>query len=129
MKLIVAVNNKGYIGLNDSLPWRCSEDLKHFKEKTMGCKLLVGRKTFEAMPPLKGRELIVVGKGYHTMEEALAKNPDWVIGGASIYEQLAPYCNEFHISDINDDTIGDTMLPAINMSHIKLYKYYFEPDK
>ena len=73
MKVIIAVNKNGYIGKDDKLPWRCKEDLKHFKEMTMGCKLLVGRTTYESMPKLEGREMIVVGTSYNTLKDALAK--------------------------------------------------------
>jgi dihydrofolate reductase len=127
MKLIIAVNKLGFIGLNDDLPWgrKCPDDLKHFKKMTMGSKCLVGRKTFEKLPPLKGRELIVVGTGYHTLEEALAMKPDFVIGGKRLYESVAHLCNEFHISEIEDDTIGDTLFPMIDMIHGEVFKYQF----
>lgn len=130
MKLIVAVNKLGYIGLNDTLPWRSSEDLKHFKKMTEGCKLLVGRKTFESMPPLKGREVIVVGTGYNTLEDALRQSPDWIIGGASIYEQTSHLCDEHHISIIDDDTIGDTKLNSLEGSdYTTTYLYYFKTNQ
>lgn len=127
MKLIVAVNKKGYIGLNDELPWRSKEDLKHFKENTLGCKLLVGRKTFEKMPALKGRQFLVVGTGYLTLEEALSMNPDWIIGGASIYKQTSHLCSEHHISIINDDTEGDTKLDPLTAGEgTKTFLYHFD---
>jgi len=124
MKAIVAVNKLGYIGLNGDLPWRCKNDLKHFKEKTMGQKLLLGRKTFESLPLLKGRELIVVGTGYNTLEDGLSQNPDWIIGGGKIYEQTLHLCDELHMSIIDDMTVGDTIF---NMGDFrgKLYKYNF----
>ena len=50
MKAIIAINKLGYIDKEESLPWKCKEDLNHFKKMTMNCKLLVGRKTFETLP-------------------------------------------------------------------------------
>lgn len=130
MKLITAKNKKDYIGLNGGLPWKCSADLRYFKEQTNGCKLLVGRKTFESLPPLKNRELIVVGRGYHTLNEALDLNPDWVIGGASIYAQCAYLCDEWYISIINDYTEGDTLLSLPKLDNPpKVIYNYFEPNK
>ena len=128
MKTIIAVNKAEYIGKDDKLPWNCKEDLKHFKNLTMGCKLLVGRTTYESMPQLKGREMIVVRKGYNTLEEALEKNPDWVIGGKRIYESTIHLCDELHISEINDKTIGDTKIPDIKSFSGKKIIYKFDTD-
>lgn len=127
MKLITATGFNNSIGLNGGLPWKCREDLQHFKRMTLGCKLLVGRKTFETLPPLKDRELIVVGTGHFTLEEALSKNPDWVIGGASLYKSTMHLCEEIHISHIKDFTIGDTFFELIPGEY-SVHHYYFESD-
>jgi dihydrofolate reductase len=124
MKLIVAINNLGYIGKEDKMLWQCKDDLKHFKHMTLGKKLLVGRKTFENLPPLKDREMLVVGTGYLTLEEALDKDPDWVIGGASIYRQTHHLCEEFHISKINNNDVGDIKFPDIEMDG-QIFYYNF----
>ena len=130
MKLITAINTKGFIGLNGELPWRSSADLKYFKEQTVGCKLLVGRTTFEKLPPLKGRELIVVGTGHYTLQEALDLKPDWIIGGASIYQQCAHLCDEWHLSIINDTTVGDVRLPEITTgTNTKIIFNYFNTNQ
>jgi dihydrofolate reductase len=117
MKMILAINKKMYIGLDGDLPWKrnCSADLKHFKKLTMGGKLMVGRVTYENLPKLKGRTLIVVGEGYNTLQEALDQKPDWVIGGKSLYESTVHLCNELHISVINDETIGDTSINLLKL--------------
>jgi len=128
MKAIIAINKAGFIGKDDKLPWRCKEDLNHFKEMTMGCKLLVGRTTFESMPKLDGREMIVVGKGYNTFEEALNKEPDWVIGGKRLYESTIHFCDELHISEINDETIGDTRAPDFKEYKGRIIKYKFDTN-
>lgn len=129
MKLIIALNNKNYIGLNGGLPWKSSEDLQHFKKLTMGFKLLVGRTTYESMPNLPGRELIVVGKGYKTLDEALELKPDWVIGGKMLYESTIELCSEMHVSEINDNTIGDTLAPDLNKFKGEVYIYKFNVNK
>lgn len=128
MKTIIAVNKAGYIGKGDKLPWRCKEDLKHFKKMTMNCKLLVGRTTYESMPKLEGREMIVVGKGYNTLEDALDKNPDWVIGGKRLYESTIHLCDELHVSEIEDETIGDTKAPDFKNFKGEIKKYKFNVD-
>jgi dihydrofolate reductase len=132
MKGILAVNNLGIIGKGDSIPWRCNEDLKHFKEMTMGCNCLVGRKTYESLPPLKGRNLIIVGKGYFTnIEEAInsVDKIDWVIGGKSIYEQTCHLWDELHLSAINDNTEGDVDLPDLRNFTGETFYYVFDPNK
>ena len=129
MKAIIAVNKKGIIGNGDSLPWRCSEDLKHFKKMTMNSTCLVGRKTWESMPKLEGRNLIVVGSGNNTsLDVALMLGIDWVIGGKSIYEQTLHLCDELHISIINDYSDGDVKCPDLSTFMGETFIYNFEPN-
>jgi len=123
--LIVAVNNFGYIGLDGKIPWYCREDLKHFKALTLNQSLMVGRTTFEQLPPLRDREIIVVGQGYHTLDEALALKPDWVIGGAKLYTSTIHLCDEIHVSRINNDLIGDTIFTIPEDYKGKIFEYKF----
>lgn len=60
--LIVARGLNGVIGRQGKIPWRLSDDLRYFKEVTMGKTIIVGRKTFQTLPPLKGRRVIVMSK-------------------------------------------------------------------
>lgn len=93
---------------------------------TKNCKCLVGRKTFEGLPLLKNRELLIVGTGYMTLEEALEKKPDWIIRGKQIYEQTYQLCDELHISIIDNHLVGDTTSPSFNNYNgiIKYYHFY-----
>lgn len=59
MKAILAVNNLSFIGLNHGLPWHSKADFKHFKTLTADSSLLVGYNTFQTLPPLKGREIVM----------------------------------------------------------------------
>lgn len=158
MKAILAVNNLGYIGLGDGLPWKCKEDFKHFKtltliqnkvyykeEKIMTTQnenypnLLVGYKTNLTLPPLKGRNVFVDLREWKTIEDinigiTHKRNQlidiDWVIGGKKTYEKWCKYFTELHISYINDNTIGDTMFPDLRNLNpdCKIFKYFFEPN-
>jgi dihydrofolate reductase len=59
--LIVAADKNWLIGKNNKLPWKSKEDLQHFKRTTMGCPIVMGRRTFESLPNLlPGREHFVV---------------------------------------------------------------------
>lgn len=134
MKAIIAVNKLGYIGLNGALPWRCSSDLAHFQKMTIDIGsgyLMVGRVTAEKLPSLPNRILVIVGSGpdCNSFEDALKMNPDWLIGGKKLYEAALPYCDELHLSIINDYTVGDTMCPDLNLfKGNKIEVYNFEPN-
>jgi dihydrofolate reductase len=128
MKAIIAVNKVGFIGKDNKLPWRSSADLKHFKEKTLGCTLLVGRTTYESMPKLDGRLMIVVGEGYNTLDVALSFEPDWVIGGKRLMESTIHLCDELHISEINDETVGDVESPNFDGFEGEKFVYNFDVD-
>lgn len=87
IKMILAVASNGVIGKNDGLAWRISEDLKTFKELTMGSVLYVGKKTAATLPPLKGRDVMVLNRNEYPTLFDIGKmdKEEWIIGGAAIY--------------------------------------------
>ena len=105
VSIIVAVAKHRVIGKENKLPWHLPEDLKHFKELTMGHPVLMGRKTYESIgKPLEGRTNIVVTKNHeyqaagclvaaslsHALSiasESPGSNEVFVIGGAEVYRQ------------------------------------------
>lgn len=146
MKAIAAINRKGYIGKDGKLMWKSTEDFKHFKSKTMGGICIVGLVTWEkdlGGKALPGRDFVVVGQDnkslWTAVKEAIAlqfyyeKQGEfkdiWVIGGASIYQQLWPLIEEMHLSIINDDQEGDRKLNLPENFLGKVYTYNFEPNK
>ena len=61
VSIVVAMARNRTIGVNNTLPWRCPEDLKHFKVLTMGHHMIMGRKTFDSIgKPLPGRITVIV---------------------------------------------------------------------
>lgn len=126
MKAILAINNKGYIGLKGNLPWTCSEDLKHFKKETMGGKLLVGYRTAQTLPKLSGREIVIYDK-FSTEDYT---NVDWCIGGKVTYEKFCHLFTELHVSIIDDDTVGDVSSPDLrNLNpNCVIFEYHFKKD-
>ncbi len=130
MKGIIAKNNLGYIGLDSGLPWHSKADFQHFKRLTKDSSLLVGFNTFQTLPPLKGRTVILdTREGFQGVE---SQEPiDWCIGGKRTYEKYTPYFTELHISHIDDNTVGDTLFP--DLRHLNpnclIYNYYFKGDK
>jgi len=136
LKLIYARAANGVIGLNNQMPWHLPEDLAHFKRTTLGCPILMGRKTWESIPvkfrPLPGRANLVLTRQkdwhaegahvVHSLEEALtvalAHCPDdkdlWIMGGADIYAQAAPIANEAVVTEIEAEFEGDAFAPELS---------------
>jgi len=128
--LIAAVARNGAIGKGNALLWREPEDLKHFRRVTMGCPVIMGRKTWDSLPerfrPLPGRRNLVVtrnadwrGTGAEpvaSIEAALAllagAEKVFVIGGAEVYALALPLADELVLTEIDAELDGDTFFPA-----------------
>jgi dihydrofolate reductase len=122
LKAILAKNNLSFIGLTNGLPWKPNkEDFKHFKDLTNNSVLLVGYNTFQTLPLLKNREIILDNN------DVDLSSIDWCIGGKRTYEKYCHLFDELHISHINDNTIGDTLFPDFsNLNpNCKIFNYYF----
>ncbi len=122
MKSIIAVNNLGYIGLNNKLLWKSSQDMSHFIKMTINQRLLVGYNTAQDLPKLINRTIIIDNR------DELITDVDWCIGGKKTYEKYAPHFTELHISHIDNDDIGDIMFPDFrNLNpNCKIFNYYFK---
>jgi dihydrofolate reductase len=126
MKAIVAVDLNWGIGFKGNLLQRIPDDMKFFKQMTLGKVVVMGRETFESLPgkePLKDRTNIVLSKDKKftnknliicrsldelTQELKKYNSGDiFVIGGESVYRQLLPYCTEAYVTKINKSYIAD----------------------
>ena len=133
MNLIVAVDKNWAIGKDNKLLVSIPQDMKFFRETTMGKVVVMGRKTLESFPggqPLKKRTNIVItrDKNYsvkdaivvHSVEEALEELKNYnsedvyVIGGDSIYRQMLSYCDVAHVTKINHVYEADTYFPNLD---------------
>ena len=137
LHLIFARAANGVIGRNNALPWHLPEDLVHFKRLTLGCPVIMGRKTWDSLPPrfrpLPGRLNIVVTRqaawqaegavGAHSLTEALQQcqdQPDvWVIGGAELYAQALPLAASAHVTEIDAPFEGDAYAPEFDASWVE----------
>lgn len=122
--LVVARALNGVIGRDGGLPWRISADLKHFKAKTMGSVMVMGRRTFDSLPGLlPGRRHIVLTRDREwsapgvevafSVEEALAlagDEPVSVIGGAEIFDLFLPCADRIELTEVLDEVEGDTVM-------------------
>lgn len=130
LNIIVAVADDNAIGRDGNQPFFVSADLKHFKSLTMGHPIIMGRKTFEALPKgaLPGRRNIIVTRtpGYKaegaelacSIEDALSlvegAGDAFVIGGASVYAQSMPFASRLYLTRIYARAEGaDTFFPEI----------------
>lgn len=130
MKCCVALNNLGFTGLNGELPWKSTDDLKHFKRLTDGCTLLVGWKTYDTLPNLPGRKVIIDVRD-ELLEDKYIDKIDWCIGGRKTYDKYAHLFTELHISHINDNTEGDTPMFDVSKlnSKCKVFHYYYNTNE
>lgn len=129
ISIIVAMAKNRTIGINNTLPWRCPEDLKHFKALTMGHHMIMGRKTFDSIgKPLPGRTTVVVTRNTglkidgcivtHSLHEAIAScagdDEIFIVGGAELYTQALPLADRIYLTEIQQDVIGDAHFPSFN---------------
>jgi dihydrofolate reductase len=131
LKLIYARAANGVIGRDNQLPWHLPEDLAHFKRTTLGCPVIMGRKTWDSLPPkfrpLPGRLNIVITRDLAWQGEGAAAAPSleaaralcppegvaWVIGGAQVYAQALPLATEVVVTEIARDFEGDAHAPTL----------------
>ncbi|QDF76377.1 MULTISPECIES: type 3 dihydrofolate reductase [Shewanella] len=124
--MIAAMANNRVIGKDNQMPWHLPEDLRHFKQMTLGKPVVMGRKTFESIGrPLPGRHNIVVSRQADLVIEGVTcvssfeqakevvKGCDElvVIGGGQLYAELLPQADILYLTEINLDVAGDTHFP------------------
>ena len=130
LSLIAAVARNGVIGRGNALLWRLPEDLKHFRQATLGCPVVMGRRTWDSLPaafrPLPGRRNLVVtrdrrwqaagAEAVHSLDEALRRAAGaprvFVTGGAELYALALPHADELLLTEIERDFDGDVRFPA-----------------
>jgi dihydrofolate reductase len=134
VSLVVACARNGVIGRDNSMPWHLPEDLKHFKQLTLGKPIIMGRNTWESLGrPLPGRDNIVVTRNqdYYahgatvvsdldtalllaaSLADARGADEIMIIGGAQIYQQALPVTTRAYITEVDADVEGDTFFAAL----------------
>jgi dihydrofolate reductase len=129
--LVYAQSRNGVIGHGGTLPWHLPEDLAHFKRTTLGAPVIMGRKTWDSLPPrfrpLPGRRNIVITRDAHwraegaeragSLDEALALGAGadtvWVTGGAEVFRLALPRAHIAVVTEIDADFEGDTHAPEL----------------
>ena len=137
MKAILAMAKNRCIGIEGKIPWHIPNDFRWFKEFTTGKKLIVGKNTFDTLPMLKNREILVLTRRVEELDHIpnqylinkndltgkiidikdvylfeLNKDSDIIVaGGAKTYVRLLPYITEFYVTHVNGSYDGDTFMP------------------
>ena len=137
LNLILARARNGVIGRGNTLPWHLPEDMAHFKRTTLGCPVIMGRKTWDSLPakfrPLPGRLNVVVTRQpdwaaegavvAHSLEAACAACPPdstaWVIGGAELYAQALTLASVAVVTEIDADFEGDAFAPRFGPAWVE----------
>jgi dihydrofolate reductase len=137
ISIIAAMAPNRVIGRDNELPWHYPEDLRYFKEKTIGKPVIMGRKTYESIgKPLPGRWNVVITrqKGLtipgvivtNTIKDGIAcveerailedrpvPGEAFIIGGAQLYAEALPIAEKIYLTLIPDKVEGDTFFPEI----------------
>jgi dihydrofolate reductase len=135
LSLIWAQSTSGVIGRSGGIPWRLPEDLAHFKELTMGHTVVMGRHTWDSLPPkfrpLPGRKNIVLTHqtGFtaqgatvvQSLDDALTDPDTWVVGGEQIYTLALPRARRCEVTEVDIDLPrddGDVVAPLLDESWV-----------
>lgn len=137
LSMIVAVAENGVIGRNNSLPWYLPNDLKYFKQTTMGKPVIMGRKTYESIgKPLPGRTNIVITRQADYQPEGVkvvnsveaarelaesvclidGQEEAMIMGGAEIYTLALPHTDRLYLTEVHADVEGDAFFPEYDKS-------------
>ncbi len=132
VSLVAAVARGGVIGRDGGIPWRLPEDMKRFRELTVGHPVVMGRRTWDSLPerfrPLPGRRNVVVTRDptWHadgaeragSLDNALRRLDGapqvFVIGGAQLYAAALPLADELLMTEVELDIDGDTVFPPFD---------------
>ena len=131
LNLIVAYARNRTIGRDNALPWKLPGDLAHFKRSTLGCPIVMGRKTWDSLGrPLPGRRNLVITRDAtkafvgaecftslsHALEAVKQTEQVFVIGGAQIYQQALPLAQRIVATEIQADIEGDAIFEPLDMA-------------
>ena len=129
IKIIAAIGKNNELGINNELIWHLKEDLKFFKEETMGHKIVMGYNTFLSLPKLlpgrthivlthheiDNKEVIVFSNFEEVLNYLKALDEEvYVIGGASIYKLFLNVADELVLTEIDSEALADAYFPTFN---------------
>jgi len=133
LALIWAQAHDGVIGADGDMPWHVPEDLAHFRALTGTDTVIMGRRTWDSLPPrfrpLPGRRNIVITRDpdwsadgavvAHSLPDAIRLGDDggdapvWITGGAGLFAEALPLADRLEVTELDLDVAGDTFAPII----------------
>ncbi len=140
LSIIVAVSKNGVIGCNNKLIWNIKDDLLRFKKITTNHTIIVGRKTFNALPfVLPNRHHIIITNNTdfsfdhpnvsieHNLDSIISKyqysdEEIFIIGGGNIYKQLLPFTSKIYLTTVLHEFTGDTTFSFNSHDFIKTFE-------
>lgn len=129
ISIIAAIGKNRELGRGNDLIWHIKEDLKNFKNLTMGKYIVMGKNTYESLPKhLEGRKYIVLSSSLSEIENGLLFNDFnkllefikdvgeevMIIGGASIYKLFLPFADKLYLTEIDSEEKADVYFPDFN---------------
>jgi dihydrofolate reductase len=129
--VVAAVARNGIIGVENRLPWRLADDMRHFRALTTGHAVIMGRRTWDSIgSPLPGRQNIVITRRTlpltpdvefvpsldAALERARLPDPVFVIGGEALYREALPRADVLYLTEIERDFAGDARFPVFDRS-------------
>ena len=126
MIAVAAMAANRVIGADGKIPWHLPEDLRWFKELTMGGTLLMGRVTYDSIgKPLPGRTTIVMSRreglvipgvqvirDLSGLQSAEIQGEVFVVGGSEVYRVALPYCRDLYLTEVSGEVAGDRKFPV-----------------
>lgn len=135
LSLIAAIDNAKVIGIGGELPWHLPNDLRRFKQLTMGKPIIMGRKTFESIGrPLPGRKNIVLTRNVEFFADGIECYPSlgsalkalegkegeiFVIGGGMTYKEALSRATTMYLTEVMTSLDGDAYFPDFDLSEWK----------
>lgn len=138
VSLIVAISLNHGIGKGNQLPWHLPADLKFFKQTTMGCPVVMGRKTFQSIGrTLPGRKNVVITRdasfnndkafdivlapGLTEALEMLSSEKEvFIIGGGEIFKQSMALADTIYLTLVNTEIDADVFFPEVDPAAFEL---------
>lgn len=134
ISIIAAIGKNRELGRGNDLIWHIKEDLKNFKNLTMGKYIVMGKNTYESLPKhLEGRKYIVLSSSLSEIENGLLFNDFnkllefikdideevMIIGGSSIYKLFLPFADKLYLTEIDSEEKADVYFPDFNKEDYK----------
>lgn len=129
LAIIACISQDGGLGMKGDLLWHIPEDMRFFKETTMGSVVVMGRKTFVSIGrALPGRQNIVLSRGgvaaegvqcFQAEDELMAwlgeqDGKKFIIGGASLYEKFLPEAEVIYLTEVAATKPADVFFPKFD---------------